>query len=201
MSLRTTLVRKYRRLPCVDSKLRRMFPLPYTKNGIDFRFLSDNDSLEELTALINQAYGVYEKDGLEYKGVKQSVADTKQRVRHSYTVVAVADNRIIGTISYKPPWECRGSEWFNKPGVAKSNQLAVDPGYQSRGIGRKLIDLVELFAILQGAKEIASDHAEEAVDYIEWKKKQGYRFIAYHNWSFTNYRSVILSKNLDEFNT
>ena len=82
-----------------------------------------------------------------------------------------------------------------------SNQLAVDPEYQSQGLGGELINLVELFAVIQGAYEIASDHAEDAVGYIEWKKKRGYRFIDYHKWSFTNYRSVILSKNLEEFNT
>jgi predicted N-acetyltransferase YhbS len=201
MNLFARLKRSFKRLSFIDSRLRRQLPLPFTSNGVIYRFLGRNDSVEELTALINSAYTVYKKEGLDYKGVSQNSEDTIKRLRHSYTIVALEDNKIIGTISYKPPWECRGSEWFNKPGVAKSNQLAVDPDYQSKGIGRKLIDLVELFAILQGAKEIASDHAEEAVDYIEWKKKQGYRFVAYHNWSFTNYRSVILSKNLDEFNT
>jgi len=201
MDLKATLIRKYRRLPCVDRKERRKFPLPYTKNGTHFRFLSKEDSLEELTVLINQAYRVYEEEGLEYKGVRQSAGDTIKRVKNSYTVIAEKDNKIIGTISYKPPWECRGSRWFNRPGVAKSNQLAVDPSYQSQGLGSELIDLVELFAVLQGANEIASDHAEEAEGYISWKKKRGYRFIDYHQWSFTNYRSVILSKNLEVFNT
>ena len=201
MDLYRRLKRKFKRLPFIDRRLRKEMPLPFQSDGIIYRFLRSGDSIDDLTALINTAYTVYKNEGLDYKGVSQDRGDTIKRLRHSYTIVAVSDNKIIGTISYKPPWECRGNEWFNRPGVAKSNQLAVDPEYQSKGIGSKLIDLVELFAILQGADEIASDHAEEAVGYIEWKKKRGYRFISYHNWSFTNYRSVILSKNLEMFNS
>jgi hypothetical protein len=47
-----------------------------------------------------------------------------------------------------------------------------------------------------GAKVIGIDTAEEAIDSINYYKKHGYKFVTYAQWHMTNYRSVIMSKDL-----
>ena len=197
MSFRNLIRRKINRLPFIDRKLRKKLPLPYVKDGIVYRLMNSDDSIEELTSLINRAFHKHIKAGLQYLGAEQNSDVTRKRIQHSYTIIAIFENRIIGTVSYKPPWECRGAEWFNKPGVAKYNQRAIDPDMQSRGIGGTFVDLVEQIARLQGAKEIASDNPEELVDRTNRKIEHGYRIISYHQWKHTNYQSVILSKALN----
>lgn len=198
MDLFARLEKGVRRLSFIDKRLRRQLPLPLTINGVIYRFLSKDDSIEELTSLINSAYTVFKKEGLNYKGVSQNSSDTLKRLRHSYTIVALADNRIIGTISYKPHWECRGTDWYNRKKVAKFNQLAVAPEFQKTGIGGKLLGIVETIAFRQGAMDLALDTSEDAHSLISYYKKRSYRFIGFHRWKFANYRSVILSKNLEE---
>lgn len=196
MSIKSTLYRKIRRLPALVRRDIRRLPFPLENEGISYRLFDDRDSIEELTLLINKAYSIYTSAGLEFVGVNQDSAETTKRISHAYTIIALEGEKIVGTISYKPPWECRGTTWFNLPGVAKFNQLAVDPDQQVKGIARKLMDITEQIASEQGAKEIALDTAEGAEALIKYYNRRGYRFIDYHQWKFTNYRSVILSKSL-----
>ncbi len=198
MSLISTFQRKINRIPFIDRRNRKKLPLPYEKDGIIYRLMNSDDSIDELTSLINRAYAKHLKSGLNYVGALQDNDVTRSRIKNSYTIIAIFENRIIGTVSYKPPWECRGSKWFNKPGVAKYNQRAVDPDMQSKGIGGTFVELVEQIARLQGAKEIASDNPEVLELRTKRKIKHGYRIIEYHTWKATNYRSVILSKNLEK---
>jgi len=197
MGLLSTFRRKYHRLALVDRKDRRKLPLPLIRHDITFRLLNNNDSIDELTELIKRAYSVHQEAGLHHSTINQSKAETLKRVRHAYTFVALFDNRIIGTISYKPPWECRGTSWFKRPLVAKTNMLAIEPEFQGKGIASIFFDLAELAAYLHGAEELACDIAEKNKKQINIKEKRGYRFISYHNWKFNDYRSVIMSKSLD----
>lgn len=48
----------------------------------------------------------------------------------------------------------------------------------------------------KGMKYLALDTSEHAHQLISMYKKLNYRFIEYANWNVTNYRSVVLSKEL-----
>ncbi len=196
MAFSSTIRRKFYRLPWIDRKLRSKIQLPLERDGITYRLLSGADSIDELTSLINRAYSVHKEAGLHHSAINQNSTETIKRIRHAYTLLALAENRIIGTISYKPPWECRGNTWFNKPKVAKTNMLAIEPAFQGRGIASIFFELVELLAFLHGADELASDIAEKNEKQIKIKENRGYRFISYHKWKFADYRSVIMSKDL-----
>ncbi len=197
MSVTATLYRKLFRIGFIERAQKKRLPLPVKDDNIYYRLISPNDSIEELTDLINRAYSVYKEKGLSFLGLAQNSDITRKRLKHTYTILAFKDSKLIGTISYKPPWECRGTEWFNKNWVAKFNQLAVDPLMQNYGIGGKLLDLTELIASFQGASELALDTSEQAETLISYYKKRSYRFIDYYQWKHTNYRSVILSKALN----
>jgi hypothetical protein len=47
-----------------------------------------------------------------------------------------------------------------------------------------------------GAREIALDTAEPATHLVSWYTRLGFRFVEHWQWSYTNYRSVVLSRAL-----
>jgi len=165
-------------------------------DGIIYRNLAEDDSLEELTLLINRAYQIYADMGLNYVANDQEVEKTRKRISRAICLVALDGQKLIGTITYKNPKRTKGSDWYNRASVSKFNQLAVDPEYQKKGIGRQLLDIVERIAKQQGAIELALDTSEDAEELINYYKRKKYRFIEYLQWDFTNYRSVVLSKKL-----
>ena len=110
--------------------------------------------------------------------------------------VAVADGVICGTILFRDASRTNGSPWYDRPDIASFGQFAVEPGLQSRGLGRRLVEHAEGRAAASGARELALDTAEPATHLVDWYTRLGYRFIEYAQWQHTNYRSVILSKPL-----
>ena len=167
------------------------------EGNIQIRLFSEQDNIEELTKLLNKAYKPLSEKGFRYLGSYQDAAKTKERIESGECFVAVMDNIIIGTILYRSPTKAKGTEWTNQPFVASFGQFAVEPEFQQHGIGGKLITLVEERAKQDGAKEISLDTAEGATDLINYYSKKGYRFVGYTQWEITNYRSVLLSKNLE----
>lgn len=167
-----------------------------TNNGIEYRLFSKKDSIEELTEVINKAYSIYDQMGLNFMGVKQNSKATLKRINNAICLIAVHDKKIVGTITYKPPYKCKGSKWFNLSYVAKFNQLSVLPELQDRGIGGELIRITEQIAIKTHAKELALDTSEKATELIAYYMKKGYRFIENIKWKERNYNSVVLSKRL-----
>lgn len=63
--------------------------------------------------------------------------DTADRAAHADLLVADDAGRIVGTVTYCP----EGSSWreISRPDEGEFRMLAVDPGEQSRGIGKKLV--------------------------------------------------------------
>ncbi len=75
-------------------------------------------------------------------------------------------------------------------------KFAVEPEYQCKGVGGMLMDYLEKYVKEKGIKELALDTAEQAQHLIDYYSKRGYKQIGYHQWSVTNYRSVVMSKIL-----
>jgi GNAT superfamily N-acetyltransferase len=166
-------------------------------DAIAIRPIGPDDSIDELTALLHRSYAGLGNMGLNYTAVDQSAKTTRMRLSHGFGFAAVdPQERIVGTIVFYPPLRSTGSPWLERPDVAHFGQFAVDPALQRRGIGSRLMDLVEEQARAVGAKEIALDTAEPAMHLIELYQRRGYRFIEYAQWRGKSYRSVIMSKSL-----
>lgn len=133
---------------------------------------------------------------LRFMATHQSVEVTRARVTQGACFVAEADGRIVGTVVFKNPAQTRGCPWYDRPEVASFGQLAVEPGLQTQGLGRRLVAHVEARAIEVGAQEMALDTAEPATHLIQWYSRLGYRLIESADWKHTNYRSVIMTKAL-----
>ncbi len=158
------------------------------------RPLDDDDSLAELTGLLNRAYAGLADLGFRYVATWQDVEVTRRRVSRGECLVAEAEGRIVGTLLLEYP--ARGAPYYESEGVAKFQQFGLEPEWQHRGIGRKLLERAEARAKERGARELALDTAEGASHLIEMYERWGYRQVGEADWIVTNYRSVIMSKEL-----
>lgn len=121
---------------------------------------------------------------------------TRCRVERGNCFIAEYRGQVIGIVSLYLPGTVDKFAWYRRDGVALFGQLAVDPDFQSKGVGALMIKFLEEFTVKNNVVELNLDTAEQADHLIAWYKKLGYRFIDYINWDVTNYRSVILSKTL-----
>lgn len=160
------------------------------------RPIEPTDSLEELTDLLHRAYKFLADLGFRFTATHQSVAVTADRIKDGTCLVAVQDGKLVGTITYYNSARKGGTPWYERSDVAYFGQFAVEPTLQKIGLGGYLITLVEELAKRDNMRELALDTAEGATHLIAYYNKRGYRFIDYHSWGTTNYRSVILSKTL-----
>ncbi|CAM3525634.1 Acetyltransferase [Bordetella sputigena] len=166
-------------------------------SATEIRLAAPHDDIARLTALLHRAYAQLGNMGLRYMAVDQSVEVTLARMAKAECYVALLDGAYAGTVLFKPPAHTGGSPWLERPDVAGVAQLAVDPDLQKRGLGARLMALVEARAVACGASEIALDTAEPAAHLRRWYTSRGYRFIEYVQWKHANYRSVVLSKALN----
>lgn len=163
---------------------------------VTIRPMAASDSITELTDLLHRAYAPLAAMGLRFWATHQSEDDTRRRIAQGTCLVAVVDNAICGTILFKDAGQTRGCHWYDLADIASIAQFAVEPSLQSKGLGRLLMARAEHLAIATGARELALDTAEPATHLVAWYTRLGYRFIEHAQWQHTNYRSVVLSKQL-----
>ncbi|MBC8366212.1 GNAT family N-acetyltransferase [bacterium] len=151
--------------------------------------------MAELTSLLNRAYAGLAEMGFRYVATWQDEAITRRRVGRGECLVAELDGRLVGTLLLEYP--AKGAEYYERAGVAKLQQFGLEPEYQGKGIGRRMLTQAEQRARELGATELALDTAEGAEHLIRMYERWGYRLVAETDWDVTNYRSVIMSKELD----
>jgi predicted N-acetyltransferase YhbS len=158
----------------------------------------DDDSIPSITRLLHEAYAPLAGMGLRYTATHQDDATTLRRLSRGFPFVAELEDEIVATVTLYPTESAPGAccRWYAEPGVFSFGQFAVRPDLQRQGLGGRLIRMLETEARSRGATELALDTAEPAVHLRTWYEKLGFRFIEHADWSTTNYRSVILSKEL-----
>ena len=166
----------------------------------DFRSrgFADGDSVSAITELLHAAYGSLAMSGFRYLASHQDDAITLRRLQKGIPFVAENRGDIIGTVTIYRPSSSSLCEWYRQPTVYSFGQFAVRPDLQRRGFGSGIYEHVEAFARSLGAAELALDTAEGALHLRRWYERLGFRFVQFISWDETNYRSVILSKSLNE---
>jgi GNAT superfamily N-acetyltransferase len=160
------------------------------------RFDQTKDSFTELTELLHRAYKPLADMGLRFMATHQDDEVTKQRLQKGESFVIEHEGKLIACITlYKSKGKNRCS-WYNTDGVSYFGQFAVEPVFQQRGIGSRMMDFIEEHAREQKMNEISLDTSEQAHRLIDYYTKRGYRFIQYHRWEEVNYRSMVFSKTL-----
>ncbi len=163
--------------------------------SLEIRPYRETDCLRALTALLHRAYAPLAHRGMRYLASHQSESVTRERITADGAegFLAVLHGRPVGTVTLRPPQPDSDVPWYARPDVCTFEQLAVDPDFQGRGIGARLLGHVEARAIEHGAAELACDTSERAAELIDTYTRRGYRVVARTNWDVTNYQSVILS--------
>jgi GNAT superfamily N-acetyltransferase len=165
---------------------------------VRLRLLTRSDDIAELTALLHRAYAGLAERGMRFLASHQDEARTLRRISAGECWLAVAgpSETIVGTIMLKDAERTSGSPWYDRPEVACFGQFAVEPQWQGRGVGSRLVYQVERRARAKGIAELALDTAEGADDLRQFYERRGYRFVEYARWTEVNYRSVIMTKSL-----
>lgn len=160
------------------------------------RSLQSGDSISCLTKLLHTAYADLAQKGLLYMASHQSDDITQERLQRGFPLVAEIEGTLVGTATLYPPNPESRCLWYRRTGVYSFGQFGVHPDFQGQGIGQLLYERVEQEAQKRGACELALDTAESAVHLRQWYERLGFCFIEYVSWGETNYRSVVLSKQL-----
>jgi predicted N-acetyltransferase YhbS len=165
--------------------------------SITYRRLLPTDDLDAITSLLHEAYAPLAAAGMKFLASHQSVETTRKRLGKGETFVATDGDAIVGIITLAEADATHGSPFYDRPDVADFGQFAVRPTYQRRGIGSRLIEMVESRAREKGVRELALNTSEHATDLISMYSAKGYRFVEYVQWPEVNYRSMIFSKSMD----
>jgi GNAT superfamily N-acetyltransferase len=134
--------------------------------------------------------------GFRYLATHQDDATTLKRLQRGFAFIAELDGTLAGTITLRPAPVQSDCGWYLQPGVFSFGQFAVRPDLQRCGIGLRLLQFIEQQARERGATELALDTAEEAIHLRQWYARLGFRCVGYVSWPDTNYRSIVLSKQL-----
>jgi GNAT superfamily N-acetyltransferase len=163
---------------------------------IAYRRLLPGDDLAAITGFLHEAYAPLAAAGMRFVASHQDVATTRRRIAKGETFVASAGELIVGIITLSDAKATHGSPFYDRPDVADFGQFAVRPAYQRRGIGSRLMAVVERRAREKGVRELALNTSEHATHLISMYTRMGYRFVEHVQWSEVNYRSVVMSKAL-----
>lgn len=165
----------------------------------------DGDSPEALTRLLHAAYASLAARGLNFTAVDQSVATTRERLNGAQAFVAEQGGRLVGTVAVSGPKPLASRylgdpapALYVEPDVALIAQLAVHPECRGQGLAERLLDAAEDWARRQGYRRAALDTAEPADDLRRRYERRGYAVVGQVQWAGKRYRSVLMSKNLQE---
>ncbi len=152
--------------------------------------------IEPLTKLLHQAYAPLAERGMKYLATHQPPPKTLERLQEGESYLTFFDGELIGTVTLYREKSSSLCEYYRRAGVFSFGQFAIKPSFQGRGIGSKMMAMIERRAKELGAIELALDTSEYADNLIQMYEKRGYRQVSYVQWDVTNYRSVIMTKIL-----
>ena len=153
------------------------------------RRFNSTDSIDEVTQMLHRAFAPMAALGANCQCVDQSSSTTRARMERGDCLVAVADRRIVGTLTLEACDPSSAVAHYRKPGVASLHQFAVDPLYQGAGVGRSMLKVATMWAHMRQFGELA-------LDVRAFYAHQGFRLVGGTRLAGRGYDSVILSKSI-----
>ncbi|OFZ45797.1 MAG: hypothetical protein A2381_09280 [Bdellovibrionales bacterium RIFOXYB1_FULL_37_110] len=171
--------------------------------SIDFRLFNSSDSIKEINVLLLSSYKALAEKGMRFAASHEDESATKRNIEYGECYIGILNNEIVTCAMLRIPnkvekagWKANRPNWYQVEGIATFGRFAVSPKFQRLKIGSKMMDVIESRARELGFLELALDTSEHADHLIKMYESRGYRFIEYHQWGITNYRSVVMSKKL-----
>ena len=163
------------------------------------RVVSRHDDMSLLTDIIRSGYAKRAANNLRFWATHQTVEDTAKRFRSGHGLIAEIENRIVGTLTVRPPQPDSEITLYRDPATWTLCQFAVMPPLQGFGIGRQLHDAAIEHVHASGGRVVALDTAAPATDLIALYLRWGYAVVGEHDWRpHTNYLSVVMSRKLGD---
>lgn len=166
------------------------------RTTVTIREFSASDSISKLTQLIREAYAALGGQGFNFNGVEQAEAVTAKRVQQGVCFVALVDDELVGTILVHGPFVEAPCSYLTRPEVAYFQQFAVNPNWQSSGIGSQLLLQAETCASVSGYSALSLDTAVRAEHLVQYYARRGFEPVQQMQWPGKNYRSLVMSKPL-----
>ena len=165
-------------------------------NNILIRTYQPTDSISEIAALLHRAYAKMAQQGMRYLASHQDDKTTLERLTIGASFLAVKENAIVGTITLYGPYQEAEAPLYRQEGVNHFGQYAVDPDLQGAGLGKRLYQTVEDHCRNNNVRTLALDTAGTAKHLIDIYQRWGFKVVDHVQWDCTNYRSVIMAKEL-----
>ena len=178
-----------------------------SSSTITIRPLQAEDCLQALTALLHRAYASLAAQGWNFTAVDQSVELTRKRVASGECLVAERGGALVGTVTVRGPYRPEVDAWcletpiYQSADTAILSQFAVDPAVQGQGLGERLMDAAEAWALAQGYARMALDTAKPAEHLQRRYLQRGYAHAGEVQWEGKTYSSVLMVKQLQGFET
>jgi GNAT superfamily N-acetyltransferase len=166
--------------------------------AITIRQLHCGERLDQLTALLRRAFYPLGRMGLNCTCVDQSAAVTRERVIKGACYVAECDGRLVGTVTLYGCDASSPSAWYHLRRVASIHQFAVDPEFQGKGLGCRLLEFAEDWARQHSYQELALDTPHPAKHLVAFYTRQGFRPVESVHFQDKRYCSVVLSKSVEQ---
>ena len=158
------------------------------------RRFNSTDSIEEVTEMLHRAFAPMASLGANCQCVHQPSSTTRERMARGDCLVAVADRRIVGTLTMETCDPSSSIAHYRQPNVASLHQFAVDPAYQGGGVGRSMLKVASMWALMRQFREIALDTPALALDVRAFYAHQGFRLVQVARLAGRDYESVILGR-------
>lgn len=168
-------------------------------------------SVDELTEVINKAYSRWLRRNLRYVGTHQNSAKTLERIKNCTCMVALENDKIIGTIKYNLTvnnggkadllhananrrWWGNNKAWFKGAVSMYVGQFAILPEYAGSQAAQMLAKYCIDKAYELKVSEMMIDTSEKALSLIRLYERQGFIRVHYFINPFTNFNSYALVK-------
>ncbi|MGU7769896.1 GNAT family N-acetyltransferase [Burkholderia sp. MR1-5-21] len=163
------------------------------------RFDPRSDSYDALTALLHRAFAPLGALGFNCPGVDQPAATTREHALTSECFVALGNDHMVATLTMRTHDPDSPCDPYRSRRVATLGQLAVDPVWQDRGIGRALLAFAEQRAAARSATHLALDAPHAAIRLVDFYVRKGFQLIDVMRFAGHNYDSAILCKPVGPF--
>ena len=158
---------------------------------IRYDIMRENIPLEEFYRLMKDSFQERKDQGLNFTVLQYELKDLKRLLDVAPVVVAFDENPQTGEREYLGFQIVRIEDNEAIAGI-----LAVSPKCKRTGIGSRIEEFSQQFAIDEGCEYMLSNTSEEAISSVKWHLRNNYFKQRIGSYDNTNYYTIFFRKQL-----